>query len=91
VKYELAFYIPEDDILHSNRSVNLRSYIALTGWAVLQRNSSQSPPCKPEILGIKANVTKVWRMDMAEFSSEDRTRTNERNSVVFSPQANYTD
>jgi hypothetical protein len=24
--------IPEDDILHSHRSENLKSYIALTGW-----------------------------------------------------------
>jgi hypothetical protein len=28
VKYELGFYIPEDDILHSHRRGNLRSYIA---------------------------------------------------------------
>jgi hypothetical protein len=26
--------IPEDAILHSQRRVNLKSYIALTGWAV---------------------------------------------------------
>jgi hypothetical protein len=26
VKYELGFYIPEDDILHSNRHENLKSY-----------------------------------------------------------------
>jgi hypothetical protein len=25
-------YIPEDDILHSHRHENLKSYIALTGW-----------------------------------------------------------
>jgi hypothetical protein len=30
VKYELGFYIPEDDILHSHRRENLKSYIALT-------------------------------------------------------------
>jgi hypothetical protein len=24
--------IPEDDILHSYRRINLKSYIALTGW-----------------------------------------------------------
>jgi hypothetical protein len=34
VKYELGFYIPEDDILHSHRREYLKSYIALTGWAV---------------------------------------------------------
>jgi hypothetical protein len=32
VKYELGFYIPEDDILYSHRRENLRSYIALTIW-----------------------------------------------------------
>jgi hypothetical protein len=26
--------IPEDDILHSDRRENLKSYIALTGWAL---------------------------------------------------------
>jgi hypothetical protein len=26
VKYELGFYIPEDDILHSSRRENLKSY-----------------------------------------------------------------
>jgi hypothetical protein len=33
VKYELGFYIPEDDILHRHCRENLKSYIALTGWA----------------------------------------------------------
>jgi hypothetical protein len=31
VKYGLGLYIPEDDILHSYRRENLKSYIALTG------------------------------------------------------------
>jgi hypothetical protein len=26
VRYELSFYIPEDDILHSDRRENLKSY-----------------------------------------------------------------
>jgi hypothetical protein len=34
VKYELSFYTPEDDILHSYRRENLKSYIALTGWTL---------------------------------------------------------
>jgi hypothetical protein len=34
LKYELGFYIPEDDILHSHRRENLRSDIELTGWAL---------------------------------------------------------
>jgi hypothetical protein len=29
VKYELGFYIPEDDILHSRHRENLKSYIAI--------------------------------------------------------------
>jgi hypothetical protein len=42
VKYDLDFYIPEDGILHSHRRENLKSYIALTGWA-LQRRRNVSP------------------------------------------------
>jgi hypothetical protein len=34
VKYELGFYIPEDDILRSDRRENLKSYVALTGSAL---------------------------------------------------------
>jgi hypothetical protein len=34
VKYELGFYITEDGILHSDRRENLKSCIALTGWAL---------------------------------------------------------
>jgi hypothetical protein len=39
VKYELGSYIPEDAILHSHRRENLKSYIALTGWALLRRRN----------------------------------------------------
>jgi hypothetical protein len=31
VRYELGFYIPEDDILHSHCRENLKSYIFTTG------------------------------------------------------------
>jgi hypothetical protein len=31
---ELGFHIPEDDILHSHCRETLKSYIALTGWAL---------------------------------------------------------
>jgi hypothetical protein len=34
--------IPKDGILHSHRRVNLKSYIALTGWT-LQRRRNVSP------------------------------------------------
>jgi hypothetical protein len=36
VRYELASYIPEDAVLHSQRRENIKSYIALTGWAVVE-------------------------------------------------------
>jgi hypothetical protein len=39
VNYELRCYIPEDDILHSHRSENLKSYIALTGWTLKRRRN----------------------------------------------------
>jgi hypothetical protein len=37
VKYDLGFYIPEDDILHSHCRENLKSYIVLTGWTLYRR------------------------------------------------------
>jgi hypothetical protein len=42
VKYELGLYIPEDDILHSHCLEILRSYIALTGWALKWRRNVSS-------------------------------------------------
>jgi hypothetical protein len=35
VKYELGFYIPYDDILHSHRRENLKSYIENTKFRKL--------------------------------------------------------
>jgi hypothetical protein len=34
VKYEKGFYIPEDEVLHNNSPGDIKSYIALTGWAL---------------------------------------------------------
>jgi hypothetical protein len=39
VRYELGFYIPEDGILHSHHRDTLKTYIALTGWALYQRSN----------------------------------------------------
>jgi hypothetical protein len=36
VRYELGFHIPEDDILHSHRRENVRSYISKGRFSVLQ-------------------------------------------------------
>jgi hypothetical protein len=35
VRQELSFYVPDCGILHSHRRENLRSYIELTGWALI--------------------------------------------------------
>jgi hypothetical protein len=34
VKYELGFYIPEDDVFHSDRRENLKSYIFRMNYSV---------------------------------------------------------
>jgi hypothetical protein len=34
VRYEVGFYIPEDEVLHNHSCENLRSYIELTGWSL---------------------------------------------------------
>jgi hypothetical protein len=39
VKYGLGLYIPEDGILRSYRRENLKSYIALTDWALERRRN----------------------------------------------------
>jgi hypothetical protein len=39
VRYELGFYITEDDILHSHRHENLTFYIDLTGWTLWRRRN----------------------------------------------------
>jgi hypothetical protein len=39
VRCGLGFYTPEDDILHSHRRDNLKSYIALTGWTLWRRRN----------------------------------------------------
>jgi hypothetical protein len=47
VRYELAFHISEDGILHSHRRDNLKSYIALTGWSLSPRRNKS--PVKYEL------------------------------------------
>jgi hypothetical protein len=42
VRYELGFYIPKYDILHSHCRETLKSYILLIGWT-LQRRGNVSP------------------------------------------------
>jgi hypothetical protein len=42
VKYELGFYIPEDDILHSHCRENLKSYTTILLFNRVQNLSRQS-------------------------------------------------
>jgi hypothetical protein len=53
VKYELGFYIPEDDILHSDRHENLKSYIGLSvGYKTdksRDRSSSETMPSASQV------------------------------------------
>jgi hypothetical protein len=39
VRYELGLYIPEDDILHSNRRENLKSYISTSRFMNISDSS----------------------------------------------------
>jgi hypothetical protein len=39
VRYELGFYVPEDDILHSHCRKDLISYIELTGGAICRTHN----------------------------------------------------
>jgi hypothetical protein len=55
VKYELGFYIPEDDILHSHCREDLKSYIALTDWALLLRRNAS--PVRYELGFISQKAT----------------------------------
>jgi hypothetical protein len=48
VKYELGFYIPEDDILHSHRRENLKSYVLFSRFFLLQ----QIPDTRCEVIAI---------------------------------------
>jgi hypothetical protein len=34
MRYELIFHMPQKSILHTHRRENLKSYMALTGWAL---------------------------------------------------------
>jgi hypothetical protein len=40
VKYELGFYIPEDDILHSHCRENLKSYTVIVISTITQSNAT---------------------------------------------------
>jgi hypothetical protein len=47
VKYEVGFYIPDDDILHSHRSDDLKSYDTPFLWSRQVTNASSQREVSP--------------------------------------------
>jgi hypothetical protein len=61
VKYELGFYISEDDILHSHRRENLKSYRDLT---ILVAGRLEDAPVKSDGLwGILMQTSKMKKCE----------------------------
>jgi hypothetical protein len=73
VKYELGLYISEDEIFHSHRRENLKSYIALTGWTLYLR--SNVSPVKYE-LGFYISGERILH---------SHRRENLKSYIVFNP------
>jgi hypothetical protein len=64
VKYELAFHISEDNILHSHRRENLRSYMFITvrlserfAGVILKRGECK---CVPEVTACSYVTSDMW-------------------------------
>jgi hypothetical protein len=58
VKYEVGFYIPEDDILHSHRRENLKSYIGnslFVGSGSIKKRTAPLPPGSYNMYGTLPN------------------------------------
>jgi hypothetical protein len=53
VRYELGFYIPEDDILHSDRREKLKSYLMF--WVIVMCGHVETDKLKRE-WGIAINI-----------------------------------
>jgi hypothetical protein len=67
VKYELGFYIPEDDILHSDRREHLNSYMNIyyrqalghrkgssySSWMICDITITRSTPAPPRIIRLQ--------------------------------------
>jgi hypothetical protein len=86
VKYELGFYIPEDDILHSHRRENLKSYrdeyipwhyyepFAQMYWMQPQRIDHVSQVIRCSLFFLKSRRQKEWAKTFfvsRTFRSED--------------------
>jgi hypothetical protein len=72
VKYELGFYIPEDDILHSHRRDDLKSYRCVTAYDKRQPVMSANRPLCRTIMGAcwlrAAPLPGVWVDGVSSFT-----------------------
>jgi hypothetical protein len=71
VKYELGFYIPEDDILHSHGRENLKSYVCFGAWFV-KASAGDSPTIspvsrKPEFMSVHSYSRAQWHGRCMQF------------------------
>jgi hypothetical protein len=68
MKYELGFYIPEDDILHSHRRETLKSYIDNNCQSMLLYTIFYHPDTKySELVCISFHRRNMYVSDTAEF------------------------
>jgi hypothetical protein len=56
VKYELGFYIPEDDILHSHRRESFESYSVLTSASLAYKEMLWQEPITQKLRVIPLNI-----------------------------------
>jgi hypothetical protein len=77
VKYELGFYIPEDDILHSHRRGNLKSYIQRHN----PQYSTKSTPCFQFRTHSSYNMYVLWSVEDDEVGGTCGTNGREEERV----------
>jgi hypothetical protein len=81
VRYELGFYIPEDDILHSHRGENLKSY---TFAAYVESLRASRSRCHVDTLvHVAAATAQLKPLRWAHRSSCLRTKEPSANEEYF--------
>jgi hypothetical protein len=95
VKYELGFYIPEDDILHSHCSENLKSYFVLSWTSDSKRFylTFCADLLFSYFLFLKSiNFLLLWRLNVVEccFSASGKETDGMRYAYGAGPHAGLT-
>jgi hypothetical protein len=78
VKYELGFYIPEDDILHIDRRENLKSYISTVDSVQRFRPAVTKIRCTETLQALGTSVPKRRQHDI-DVSYPHKTIHNHQN------------